>query len=43
MGGDFAWGRWARGGCLDCDLGDFGGMGCDFCGAMLGARDGVIV
>ena len=32
--------RWARGGgdCLNCDLGDFGGMGCDLCVGRLWAR-----
>ena len=32
------WGDLRLGGCLDCDLGDLGGMGCDFFGATLGAR-----
>ena len=28
--------------CLNCDLGDLGGWGVIFCGAMLGARGGCL-
>ena len=40
MGCDFFGATLGARGCLNCDLGDFGGMGCDFFGAIWARGDG---